>query len=45
MDFLAYSDIHHDEYKNGITLEDTIAIEDAITQYAVDHNIRHIIFA
>jgi DNA repair exonuclease SbcCD nuclease subunit len=45
MEFLAYSDIHHDDYKNGITLEDTIAIEDAITDYALNHGIKNVIFA
>jgi len=45
MEFLAYSDIHHDDYKNGITLEDTIAIEDKITQYAVDLGIKFVLFA
>lgn len=44
MESLAYSDIHHDDYKNGITLEDTISIEDEITQYAVDHDITDVFF-
>ena len=45
LEFLAYADIHHDEYKNGITLEDTISIEDQITEYAKANNIKHVIFA
>jgi len=44
MDALIYSDIHHDEYTNGLTLDDTIAVEDAITQYALDNKIGHILF-
>jgi DNA repair exonuclease SbcCD nuclease subunit len=44
-DFLAYADIHHDEYKNGITLDDTIAIEDQITEYAINNDIKTVIFA
>jgi len=45
MEFLAYSDIHHDEYRNGIVLEDTIAIEDAITEYALSSGIETVLFA
>jgi DNA repair exonuclease SbcCD nuclease subunit len=44
LSFLAYSDIHHDEYTNGITLEDTIAIEDQITEYAYKNNIKRVYF-
>lgn len=44
MGFLAYSDIHHDHYTNGLLLEDTISVEDQITQYAVDHNISTVFF-
>lgn len=44
MQFLVYSDIHHDCYNNGITLDDTINIENQITQYAIDNNIQHILF-
>jgi DNA repair exonuclease SbcCD nuclease subunit len=44
-DFLAYADIHHDEYKNGLTLDDTISVEDQITQYAVANQIKHVFFA
>jgi len=45
LEFLATSDIHHDDYKNGITLADTIAVEDEITQYAINHSINLVIFA
>lgn len=45
MEFLVYSDIHHDDYNNGITLEDTINIENEITQYAIENNIKYILFA
>lgn len=44
MQFLVYSDIHHDCYNNGITLDDTINIENQITQYAIDNNIQYILF-
>jgi len=44
LDFLAFSDIHHDVYTNGITLDDTISIEDQITTYALEHRIKHVIF-
>jgi hypothetical protein len=43
-EFLVYADVHHDSYTNGITLTDTIAVEDQITQYAVDHHISHVLF-
>jgi len=44
-EFLALADIHHDCYTNGITLDDTISIEDQVTRYAVDHKIKYVIFA
>lgn len=44
MQFLVYSDIHHDCYNNGITLDDTINIENQITQYAIDNNTQYILF-
>jgi len=44
-EFLAYADIHHDEYKNGITLQDTIDVENQITEYALDHGIKYVFFA
>jgi len=43
--FLAYADIHHDEYNNGVSLADTIAVEDQITEYAQSHQIPLVIFA
>ena len=42
--FLAYSDIHHDNYTNGITLGDTIAIEDGITDYAISQGMNTVLF-
>ncbi len=44
MEFLAYSDIHHDDYTNGITLEDVVAVEHEITRYAIDNNIFDVFF-
>jgi DNA repair exonuclease SbcCD nuclease subunit len=43
--FIAYADVHHDNYNNGVTLADTISVEDAITEYAVSHGINNVIFA
>lgn len=44
MRFLAYSDIHHDEYNNGITIHDTIDVEQQITTYAHHHEIKTVFF-
>lgn len=44
MDTLIYSDVHHDDYTNGLTLDDTVAVEDAITQYAINNNISNVLF-
>lgn len=45
IEFLSYADIHHDDYHNGISLDDCIKIEDQITQYAVINKIKYVIFA
>ncbi len=42
--FLVYSDIHHDVYSNGLTLDDTIGVEDQITKFAKDSNIKDVVF-
>jgi len=44
MQFLAYSDIHHDDYTNGINLYDTISVEDSISEYASNNNISVVLF-
>ena len=44
LEFIAYSDIHHDDYKNGVTLQDAIDVENAITSYAVTNGIKNIFF-
>lgn len=44
MDFIAYSDIHHDDYTNGLTEDDVVSVENQITQYAIDNNIFTIFF-
>lgn len=33
---LVYSDIHHDDYKNGLTEDDVVSIEDQFTREIVD---------
>jgi len=42
--FIAYSDIHHDEYNNGVTEVDVASVEDQITQYAMDNTINIVFF-
>jgi len=44
MQFIAYSDIHHDDYNNGIVEADIVAIEDQVTQYAIENKIRQVFF-
>lgn len=44
MQFLVYSDIHHDDYNNGITEADVVAVEDQVTQYAVQNQIQYVFF-
>lgn len=44
MEFLAYGDIHHDNYTNGVVEQDVIDVEDQITQYAVDNGINKVFF-
>ena len=44
MRFLAYSDIHHDDYASGLTEDDVVSIEDQITQYAINNQITTIFF-
>lgn len=44
MQFLAYSDIHHDDYSNGMTEEDVVSVEDQITQYAINNHINTVFF-
>lgn len=42
--FIIYSDIHHDHYTNGITLDDTIAVEDEISEFARANRIKEVFF-
>lgn len=42
--FIVYSDIHHDEYGNGITEADVAAVEDQVTQYAINNRIPIVFF-
>lgn len=42
--FIAYSDIHHDEYNNGITEMDVVDVEDQITKYAIENKIETVFF-
>lgn len=42
--FIAYSDIHHDDYNNGVTEDDVVAVEEQITQYAIQNGINTIFF-
>lgn len=44
MQFLAYSDIHHDDYTNGLVENDIVSVEDQITQYALSNNISTVFF-
>jgi len=44
LQFLAYSDIHHDEYNNGLTEQDIVSVENQITEYAILNGIKHIFF-
>jgi DNA repair exonuclease SbcCD nuclease subunit len=44
LSFLSYSDIHHHQFDNGLTLEDSIAIEDQVIEIATQNNVDAILF-
>jgi len=44
MEGLYYSDIHHDDYTNGITEDDVVAVENEITQFAINNHVKHTFF-
>ena len=43
LNIIAYTDIHHDDYQNGLTLDDTISVEDDITKDAQEQQVECVI--